>query len=483
MDESRPHQSEFLKTLIEKSHRKNGSALRNIYASMNKKKRRDSQTKKSDKKKPAKKFIVLRESTEPKEEKKERSSGKAEKKKKSQRNIRLKEKSPQEVKYSFPLSTKTKDVKEGINLGYYFSGQFMKGRPQRHSTIKNPKSLHSVNFTENFFDPRQPKAKRLKTKLNTSNDRQNGSHLKNFSHNKLNKSSQKVSFSKNERGLLTPSNLQFTKTHRTSSIENSKKKQHYLLSSFSRNKSGKKPAQFSHKTELYLEGRPSKKPPNYVSVNYSCKPTDHLYLGERKAEAKSTLTPLGRADKKYELKLFSESKGLRSGEKPSKSTLREKPEKGWKGERERREGLGEAQDTTAKNQKKKANLTINTSENNALHTVNHNLKGPKKEPNSIFEECLATQKENFEEKKRKKKIGEYLKILESKCGSFEKGLSGDAKEVREKVAICFKNWKSNSLAEFFDFKSSKSLYKIKVKVIRTKSEEGVLEKCIWRGNF
>ena len=67
MDENRPHQSEFLKTLIEKSHRKKGSAMKNIYASMNKR-RADSQTKGEKSQKKQKKFIVLRESTESKED-------------------------------------------------------------------------------------------------------------------------------------------------------------------------------------------------------------------------------------------------------------------------------------------------------------------------------------------------------------------------------------------------------------------------------
>ena len=40
MNENKPNQSEFLKTLIEKSHRKNKSALRNIYNSINKKKKK-----------------------------------------------------------------------------------------------------------------------------------------------------------------------------------------------------------------------------------------------------------------------------------------------------------------------------------------------------------------------------------------------------------------------------------------------------------
>lgn len=65
-DEHKPRQSEFLKTLIEKSHRKKSCALKNIYASIQARQKRDSMKKKK-KQAPVpsqRKFIQLRESSD-----------------------------------------------------------------------------------------------------------------------------------------------------------------------------------------------------------------------------------------------------------------------------------------------------------------------------------------------------------------------------------------------------------------------------------
>lgn len=511
MDEARPHQSEFLKTLIEKSNRKNKSALRNIYESINKKHVRGSQRKSSRKHQP-KKFIELDEDTRSKEatseaprvlpqhsianhelpdpDKGTRGSVQSRKAKKRDTKTKggedtAKSKRADELKYSFPLSTKTKDIREGISLGYYFSSQFMRNKPGRYPSSKNPKSLNSVNFTENFFDPRQPKQKKMQTKLNTSHDRVHNSHLKNFSRNKAIQSKQKKApRGRNEASLLTPSNLLFTNTQRTSSIENSKKK-HFLLSSFSRNKSGKKISAYNHRTEIAPEKpkKVSKTPTNYMSVNYS-KPLDNLYLqgGSSGKRGTSTLTPLSRLEKKkYELKLFSEKKNLRE---PSKKTLRDKTNTDAKNSskktpKETQEIDFSKIDETKQNNKndtnkesqqkkreqKKVKLSIQTGENASLHTINHNFskkKATRGDCDAAIEDCLATQKENTDEKKKAQKIQEYVEQLRTKCGLRDNQFAPETKEIRTRVMGCFKNWKSTSLAEFFDFKSNKSLYKIKV---------------------
>jgi hypothetical protein len=542
MDENKPNQSEFLKTLIEKSHRKNGSALKNIYATMNKKKCTVSRQKKSRSKKKQKKFIVLRENTDSKEDRREfqntkaqsppqfsvsnhkmirgklessdtggtdklsqiQTSAKSVKDKpvlsKHQKHLHSKIRNSQELKYSFPLSTKTKDIKDGINLGYYFSGKFMKNKPKGYSSIKNPKSFNSVNFTENFFDPRQPQKQRLKTKLNTSNDRLNNSHIKNFSKNRLNSSSQKAHYKFNQDpNIQTPSNVGFNKTHRTSSIENSNiKQQHYLLSSFSRNKSGVKAAQYKNQTELQGSKKVRKNPKaslNYMSMNYSSNPMDNLHFNEERSkekmsQIKSTLTPINRSEKKYQMQLFSESKKLQSQKEVKKKVKESAPYLGEESSSsvKNKENQGKkknyrnillksrkemksvtlndelVQPTSIKNEKKHKTLTIETTTKNVLHTINNNrnLNNFTKNEDSFTEEYMITQKENLEEKKKKNKINGYLKILEKKCGMNDKLIFQDSNSVREKVVSCFKNWTQKSHAEFFDFKSSKSLYKIKV---------------------
>lgn len=533
MDENKPHQSEFLKTLIEKSHRKNGSALKNIYATINKKKERESQNKRP------KKFIELRENTASKEDRPEsgrkpqiqysvpnnpledktedkkskilRISAKSRKHKRESsaksnvKNYEKKSKLVEDLKYSFPLSTKTKDIKEGINLGYYFSGQFMKNKTTHVSAIKNPKSLNSVNFTENFFDPRNIRPKRIKTKLNTSNDRVHHSNLKNFSQNKINQMKHKKnSKSKNEGSIITPSNNHFTNTQRTSSIEKSNLKKHYLLSSFSRIKSGKKGSPFNQ-TALYPDHKHNKKPKisaNYMSLNYPKQVENLGFQGESQMQdnkqIKSTLTPLNRKEKKYELLLFSEKKKLRSQEKAKKSfrdkvdnkqksgihvsskDSKNKIEKSAKRKEGKEENKSEItcsnevkQKETSSNQKKKnskkISLSIQTTENISHNTINNNFKKKKvlkSNCNITLEDCLITQKENTEENKRKKKVQHYLQILENKSG-LTHNITPDFNEIKSKVKSCFKNWSSSSLAEFFDFKSNKGLYKIKVKQVYT----------------
>ena len=77
------------------------------------------------------------------------------------------------------------------------------------------------------------------------------------------------------------------------------------------------------------------------------------------------------------------------------------------------------------------------------------------------EEYQVTQKENLEEKKRRAKIQEYLTLLEESnihSSEFER-------QVKKNMDI-FKNWKDNSMAEFFEFRSTKELYKIKVSLIQ-----------------
>lgn len=511
MDEARPHQSEFLKTLIEKSNRKNKSALRNIYESINKKHVRGSQRKSSRRRQP-KKYIELGENTRSKEAMSEAPKppqhsianhelpepDKAARGSVQSRQVKPRDKEKDaeakrgetpakgkrkaEVKYSFPLSTKTKDIREGINLGYYFSSQFMRNKHGRYPSSKNPKSLNSVNFTENFFDPRQPKQKKMQTKLNTSHDRVHNSHLKNFSRNKgVRSKHKKAILARNEPSLLTPSNLLFTNTQRTSSIENSKKK-HFLLSSFSRNKSGKKVSAYNHRTELAPERakKESKTPTNYMSVNYS-KPLDNLYLqGSSSAKRNtSTMTPVGRNDKKkYELKLFSEKKNL---QETTLKTLREQTASAAKDKSrvaskdrskeevsaiKRQKSADKEKNSEAKRRAtKKVKLSIQTGENASLHTINQNFnkkKGIRSECGSGLEDCLATQKENTDEKKKAKKIQEYLDLLRSKCGASDSQFAPETRDIRARVVGCFKNWRSTSLAEFFDFKSNKSLYKIKV---------------------
>lgn len=496
MDDARPHQSDFLKTLIEKSSRKNRSALRNIYESINKRQARASR-RKSSRRRRQPKFIELGEDTGSKETPNPEAPAPRARPQHSIANHELLDqpkalrasaqsgtkprarKTEAEAKTPFPLTTKTKEAKEGINLGYYFSSQFMRARPNRHSTAKNPKSLHSANFTENFFDPRQPRPKKAQTRLNTSNDRGLQSHLKNFSQGKAGRSKQKRARAAQEPGLLTPSNLLFTHTQRTASIEKSKKK-HFLLSSFSRNKSGRKP---HARTELPPEKprQSVKTPTNYMSVNYS-KPLDNLYLlagsSGKAQQIKSTLTPLHRKEKKYELKLFSEKKkhgseprrespaGAEAGGGTKERKREREQEAGSKrepGKATSRQQEKERERRKEREKAKKTQLCIQTGELGSHVTVDQNLsKPPKRELREAgVEDCLATQKQNGDEKQKAAKIAEFLELLRAKCGLRGKA-PPETREVRERLAASFRNWKATSLAEFFEFKSSKSLYKIKV---------------------
>lgn len=74
--------------------------------------------------------------------------------------------------------------------------------------------------------------------------------------------------------------------------------------------------------------------------------------------------------------------------------------------------------------------------------------------------ALVTKKENLEEAQRRRKVEEFLKVLVDRTGLNYGGNEPNA--LKKKIRSVFKGWKNNSVAEFFDFKSNKELYKIKV---------------------
>jgi hypothetical protein len=96
-------------------------------------------------------------------------------------------------------------------------------------------------------------------------------------------------------------------------------------------------------------------------------------------------------------------------------------------------------------------LTNNFSAKNLKHISNSKMS------NAVPKDCHQTKKENCEGKHFKKPV--YL-MMEKMRRSVQRD-----KEFEELVVSnrnVFRNWRKNSLAEFFEFKSNKSLYKIKV---------------------
>ena len=81
--------------------------------------------------------------------------------------------------------------------------------------------------------------------------------------------------------------------------------------------------------------------------------------------------------------------------------------------------------------------------------------------------ALVTKKENLEEAQRRRKVEEFLKVLVDRTGLNYGGNEPNA--LKKKIRSVFKGWKNNSVAEFFDFKSNKELYKIKVLLSNIKS--------------
>ena len=341
MEDNKPKQSEFLKTLIEKSHRKNNSAIRNIYVSINKKqnstlrqsklnKHNSSQTKRQ-------KFITLRDSSE-KQHSKDMVDTPTEINNKTRNFIRN-----EQSKKIFQSSLKkhkgkTRSLKMDIGLGYYLGNQIAKEKLKR----ANPNSLATINITDNLVEAQKANSKC---------------------------------------------------TERNKSIDFPENKYHYLLNSFSRNKSHKKISKkIKMKTELMEEKEESqkfKKCTNYISMNCYSSPVDSLYGVDDKGN--SLQNPI--------MKL----------------------------------GSG---DYIASSSKRTHNISrIDISQ----------------------EHYQITQKENIEDKLKKNKINTYIEILEKNCDSND-----ELEELENKITNIFKNWKKSSMAEFFEFKSSKGLYKIKV---------------------
>lgn len=76
---------------------------------------------------------------------------------------------------------------------------------------------------------------------------------------------------------------------------------------------------------------------------------------------------------------------------------------------------------------------------------------------------LVTKKENLEEAQRRRRVEEFLKVLVDRTGIGYN--SSDQQSLKKKIRSVFKGWKNNSVAEFFEFKSNKELYKIKVEFL------------------
>ena len=75
---------------------------------------------------------------------------------------------------------------------------------------------------------------------------------------------------------------------------------------------------------------------------------------------------------------------------------------------------------------------------------------------------LVTKKENLEEAQRRRRVEEFLKVLVDRTGMGYN--SSEQQSLKKKIRSVFKGWKNNSVAEFFEFKSNKELYKIKVRI-------------------
>lgn len=228
-DEQKPRQSEFLKTLIEKSHRKKTCALRNIYASIQARQKRDSiKRKKQAPVASQRKFIQLRESSD----RKTSVDGDRRSRTQNQRGSKMQNKTGKAE-----VRVKKGDCKGNLAGKTVLAGKLGEsGKAKRDSRYKN-----HVPHTE------QRKRKSRKTEFSNFNNSQ--------PHHRVNMS----------RKLKEP-----PKKSSQSGVQFADNKNHYLLTSFSRNKSKPKGGKPKGQRTETGERIPSSKRGvgNYTSLNY-----------------------------------------------------------------------------------------------------------------------------------------------------------------------------------------------------------------------